>query len=261
MGVQVSKWTEGLPHLGQNDALQRRRVCDGSGHGFSKLNQVNIFFLLKFFYFNSMTSVNNSLSCANRILQYLYDNTWFDVYTRAIFVEFTVYNANVNLFCIATLMLETTAIGMHILCTKKKSCKVRCIISILFDCQELSSSTVSFRACVFTSRLVASTSSLWPLKLSTFSLSSITCLFRWIALLLWKVHYKLALLNTWQTFPCVDRESLWGGKNGLISRVNGTWLSWWSYFSAGAHSLSSSKGLYWGTGTWIFIRITKTSKQ
>lgn len=46
-----------------------------------------------------------------RSVQYLYDNTWFDVYTQAVFVEFTVYNANVNLFCIVTLMLETTAIG------------------------------------------------------------------------------------------------------------------------------------------------------
>ncbi|XP_072237410.1 polycystin-1-like protein 2 [Leuresthes tenuis] len=51
------------------------------------------------------------LQNTSRILQYLYDNTWFDVYTQAIFVEFTVYNANVNLFCIVTLMLETTAIG------------------------------------------------------------------------------------------------------------------------------------------------------
>ncbi|XP_039983123.1 polycystic kidney disease protein 1-like 2 [Xiphias gladius] len=48
---------------------------------------------------------------SSRSLQYLYDSTWFDVYTQAIFVEFTVYNANVNLFCIVTLMLETTAIG------------------------------------------------------------------------------------------------------------------------------------------------------
>ncbi|KAI3377913.1 hypothetical protein L3Q82_009040 [Scortum barcoo] len=47
----------------------------------------------------------------SRSLQYLYDNTWFDMYTQAIFVEFTVYNANVNLFCIVTLMLETTATG------------------------------------------------------------------------------------------------------------------------------------------------------
>ncbi|XP_054473206.1 polycystic kidney disease protein 1-like 2 [Anoplopoma fimbria] len=48
---------------------------------------------------------------SSRSLQYLYDNTWIDVYTQAVFVEFTVYNANVNLFCIVTLMLETTAIG------------------------------------------------------------------------------------------------------------------------------------------------------
>lgn len=46
-----------------------------------------------------------------RVLQHLYDNTWIDVYTQAVFVEFTVYNANVNLFCIVTLMFETTATG------------------------------------------------------------------------------------------------------------------------------------------------------
>ncbi|XP_046713583.1 polycystic kidney disease protein 1-like 2 [Silurus meridionalis] len=48
---------------------------------------------------------------ASSMLQFLFNNTWLDVYTRAIFVEFTVYNANVNLFCIVTLMLETTALG------------------------------------------------------------------------------------------------------------------------------------------------------
>ncbi|XP_051757576.1 polycystic kidney disease protein 1-like 2 [Ctenopharyngodon idella] len=48
---------------------------------------------------------------ASRLLQYLLDNTWLDVYTRAVFVEFTVYNANVNLFCIVTLIFETTGVG------------------------------------------------------------------------------------------------------------------------------------------------------
>nr|XP_033965449.1 LOW QUALITY PROTEIN: polycystic kidney disease protein 1-like 2 [Pseudochaenichthys georgianus] len=48
---------------------------------------------------------------ASRTLEYLFRNTWLDAYTRAIFVEFTVYNANVNLFCIVTLLLETTAVG------------------------------------------------------------------------------------------------------------------------------------------------------
>ncbi|XP_038154610.1 polycystic kidney disease protein 1-like 2 [Cyprinodon tularosa] len=51
------------------------------------------------------------LQKSRRILQYLYDKTWLDVYTQAIFAEFTVYNANVNLFCIVSLMLETTATG------------------------------------------------------------------------------------------------------------------------------------------------------
>uniref|UniRef100_A0A803TRM4 Polycystin 1 like 2/pseudo n=1 Tax=Anolis carolinensis TaxID=28377 RepID=A0A803TRM4_ANOCA len=48
---------------------------------------------------------------ASRILQYLFDNTWLDIFTRAVFVEFTVYNANVNLFCIVSLMFETNALG------------------------------------------------------------------------------------------------------------------------------------------------------
>lgn len=50
-------------------------------------------------------------SFSYRILQYLFDNTWLDRLTRAVFVEFTVYNANVNLFCIITLTLETSALG------------------------------------------------------------------------------------------------------------------------------------------------------
>uniref|UniRef100_A0A4X2LHG8 Polycystic kidney disease protein 1-like 2 n=1 Tax=Vombatus ursinus TaxID=29139 RepID=A0A4X2LHG8_VOMUR len=48
---------------------------------------------------------------ASRILQYLFNNTWLDTFTRAVFVEFTIYNANVNLFCIVTLTFETNAVG------------------------------------------------------------------------------------------------------------------------------------------------------
>ena len=50
-------------------------------------------------------------SSFHRTLQYLFDNTWLDSLTRAVFVEFTVYNANVNLFCTVTLTLETSALG------------------------------------------------------------------------------------------------------------------------------------------------------
>lgn len=44
-------------------------------------------------------------------LEHLFRNKWLDMYTRAVIVEFTVYNANVNLFCIVTLLLENTAAG------------------------------------------------------------------------------------------------------------------------------------------------------
>ncbi|XP_004626039.1 polycystic kidney disease protein 1-like 2 [Octodon degus] len=46
-----------------------------------------------------------------RVLRYLFDHTWLDTLTRAVFVEFTVYNANVNLFCVVTLTLETSGLG------------------------------------------------------------------------------------------------------------------------------------------------------
>ncbi|XP_078399144.1 polycystin-1-like protein 2 [Cetorhinus maximus] len=51
---------------------------------------------------------------ASRIVKYIAESNWLDSYTRAIFVEFTVYNANVNLFCVTTLTLETNGIGAFI---------------------------------------------------------------------------------------------------------------------------------------------------
>ena len=33
------------------------------------------------------------------IVQYLIDNLWIDRGTRAVFLDFTIYNANINLFC------------------------------------------------------------------------------------------------------------------------------------------------------------------
>ena len=33
------------------------------------------------------------------IVQKLFDNLWIDRGTRAVFFDFTVYNANLNLFC------------------------------------------------------------------------------------------------------------------------------------------------------------------
>ncbi|XP_029980234.1 polycystic kidney disease protein 1-like 2 [Sphaeramia orbicularis] len=48
---------------------------------------------------------------ASSVLEDLFRNKWLDMHTRAVFAEFTVYNANVNLFCIVTLLFENTATG------------------------------------------------------------------------------------------------------------------------------------------------------
>uniref|UniRef100_A0A665VIF9 Polycystic kidney disease 1 like 2a n=1 Tax=Echeneis naucrates TaxID=173247 RepID=A0A665VIF9_ECHNA len=58
-----------------------------------------------------VTELGPDMQNASSTLGYLYRSKWLDVYTQAFFVEFTVYNANVNLFCIVTLMFETSAVG------------------------------------------------------------------------------------------------------------------------------------------------------
>ncbi|XP_041641250.1 polycystin-2 [Cheilinus undulatus] len=44
-------------------------------------------------------------------LQFLKDHLWLDRGTRAVFVDFSVYNGNINLFCIARLLVEFPATG------------------------------------------------------------------------------------------------------------------------------------------------------
>uniref|UniRef100_A0A9L0J0F9 Polycystin cation channel PKD1/PKD2 domain-containing protein n=1 Tax=Equus asinus TaxID=9793 RepID=A0A9L0J0F9_EQUAS len=50
-------------------------------------------------------------STANRVLQHLEQSRWLDRCTRSLFVEFVVFNANVNLFCVVTLILESNNMG------------------------------------------------------------------------------------------------------------------------------------------------------
>ncbi|XP_065818468.1 polycystin-1-like protein 2 [Labrus bergylta] len=61
---------------------------------------------------------------ASSTLEGLFRDKWLDIYTRAIFVEFTIYNANVNLFCIVTLLLETTAVGAFQLYSELQSVRL-----------------------------------------------------------------------------------------------------------------------------------------
>ena len=45
------------------------------------------------------------------MLEYLKDNNWLDYYTRAIFMEFTVYNPNTNLFSYVNYVMEFAPMG------------------------------------------------------------------------------------------------------------------------------------------------------
>lgn len=48
---------------------------------------------------------------AQHIVQELKDNDWMDVNTRGLFIEFNLYNANVNLFVSVIMLVEFLAAG------------------------------------------------------------------------------------------------------------------------------------------------------
>ncbi|XP_030437861.1 polycystic kidney disease protein 1-like 3 [Gopherus evgoodei] len=58
-----------------------------------------------------LAHLGTNSSHAHSVLQHLERSQWLDGCSCAIFVEFTVYNANVNLFCVVTLLLETPGTG------------------------------------------------------------------------------------------------------------------------------------------------------
>ena len=52
-----------------------------------------------------------TLDSARAVVNELQDHKWIDEYTRAVFVEFLLYNPTVNLFAVSMLNFEFTPIG------------------------------------------------------------------------------------------------------------------------------------------------------
>lgn len=44
--------------------------------------------------------LNTTKAPSEDIINYLFDNLWIQRGTRAVFIDFSVYNANINLFCV-----------------------------------------------------------------------------------------------------------------------------------------------------------------
>ncbi|KAL8603587.1 hypothetical protein ACOMHN_022539 [Nucella lapillus] len=55
--------------------------------------------------------LRSNKSASLQIIDYLYDYLWIQRGTRAVFIDFTVYNANINLFCVVRLLVEMPATG------------------------------------------------------------------------------------------------------------------------------------------------------
>lgn len=61
-----------------------------------------------------------NLTWTKRIIDQLKKDVWMDVYTRGVFLEFAVYNPNINLFSSAVLLIEFVASGGAIARTEFK---------------------------------------------------------------------------------------------------------------------------------------------
>lgn len=59
----------------------------------------------------TLNEIAGCISCSCRVLQHLEQRHWLDRCTKVLFVEFVVFNANVNLFCVVTLILESNSVG------------------------------------------------------------------------------------------------------------------------------------------------------
>ncbi|MGH0116354.1 UNVERIFIED_CONTAM: hypothetical protein FKN15_035658, partial [Acipenser sinensis] len=55
--------------------------------------------------------LGSTKSRSAKLIKHLKDNLWLSRATRAVFVDFSVYNANLNLFCVVRLVAETPATG------------------------------------------------------------------------------------------------------------------------------------------------------
>ncbi|XP_068943600.1 LOW QUALITY PROTEIN: polycystin-1-like protein 3 [Petaurus breviceps papuanus] len=69
-------------------------------------------------------TLGNGSEGANRILQQLKQSHWLDRRTTSLFVAFVVYNANVNLFCVVTLILESNGVGAFFSSIKVNSLQI-----------------------------------------------------------------------------------------------------------------------------------------
>lgn len=56
-------------------------------------------------------TLGSKYSGSKKIMENLKDNNWVDRGTRVVFLDFTVYNANINLFCLIRLITEFPATG------------------------------------------------------------------------------------------------------------------------------------------------------
>ncbi|XP_065272844.1 polycystin-1-like protein 3 [Emys orbicularis] len=91
MGAQDSIWVNhGAESLGEHPVWGQLSLYPGGGY---------------------LAHLGTNSSRAHSVLRYLERSRWLDGCSCAIFVEFTVYNANVNLFCVVTLLLETPGTG------------------------------------------------------------------------------------------------------------------------------------------------------
>ncbi|XP_061888926.1 polycystin-2 [Entelurus aequoreus] len=92
--------------FGPKNGTAWRHTAEGGMNGSSYWGQVSKYGGGGYYQDLSRTKEESAVQ-----LQFLKDHLWLDRGTRAVFLDFAVYNGNINLFCIARLLVEFPATG------------------------------------------------------------------------------------------------------------------------------------------------------
>ena len=77
------------------------------------MTTTSIFDIIPSFLSGFVANMGHNETLAMNMTKFLQESNWLDRYTRAIFIEFTVYNPSSNLFCLVTLLTEIIPTGAY----------------------------------------------------------------------------------------------------------------------------------------------------
>jgi len=112
IGEEDRNFTLGWVHQKDNDSAPEQVHSCFKYHGMAELKGLPYYGLRRLYGGGGyVAELGTSQRKASRLIDELIKYEWVDLYTRAVFIEYTVYNPNINLFAFVNFLMEFPAIG------------------------------------------------------------------------------------------------------------------------------------------------------